>query len=435
MDTMKSTFNDNNLIDLDQDADNNTNNKSLEESKIELENNFSLVKNRNDKNEKQEIEVFVKNNRHLSFRDYEFDEPINESNYKINDNDSYKNFLTEDILSANYEKNSKKVIKKNNVRTNPMHHQNKANIFLYHDQEDDGEKFIIEKSSVTSEIIKAQNATTTTSINDNNYVEKSNNDFSRADSNKINQTITETNNNSEKNQSINKAELNPGEVYYFMNNITQYEYSGRWKGCNPNNMFEQAEGGMSMEIRKNQSQQVYNVIPNIQYFRILELTFNAKDGDYRDNWMVFNFTLKFPRDFNKNFMSQKEEINSENNSTAAANANVSANGNYTKNIKQNANRNSIILIEDKVQIRYYIAELFETKNITQCNNSRVELEFVRAPIFRVENFDDINSVEFSKINGKITDPDCDFNFDFNLKIETEEVLFLLYLILYVLNNL
>ena len=76
-----------------------------------------------------------------------------------------------------------------------------------------------------------------------------------------------------------------------------------------------------------------------------------------------------------------------------------------------------------MQIRYYIAELFETKNITQCNNSRVELEFVRAPIFKVENFDDINRIEFSKINGKITDPDCNFKFDFNLQIETEEVAF------------
>ena len=234
-------------------------------------------------------------------------------------------------------------------------------------------------------------------------------------------------NKSEKNPQKEKTDFNLGEVYYFMNNITQYEYSGRWKGCNPNNMFEQSQGAMSMQIRKNQSQQVFNVIPNIEFFRFLEFTFNAKDGDYRDNWMVFNFTMKFPKDFHKNFLI-KEHKNKENNYTS-----LNDKGNLIEEDSINnavAIKDKILLVEDKVQIRYYIAELFETKNITQCNNSRVELEFIRAPIFKVENFDAINDIQFSKINGKISDPDCEFKFDFTLQIELEEVL-LCFLIQYI----
>lgn len=423
MDTMKTTFNDNNIIDLDQHLENN---KSFEPM-IEIKNNLSLLnqieeKKEQSKDEKQEVQVLIKN-RHLTFRENKSDEALNSSsnsnfNKDIKDDN---NFLNEEFISANDEKNSKKLFLKSEKKNSKLNH-NSGNIFSNSDQEDFQEKQIIEKSSAAS---KTKNTTNNnaTSIPDKNITSNLNENQSITDPHKsnttTNNTITEEN-NSEKNQITEKLECNPGEVYYFMNNITQYEYSGKWKGCNPNNMFEQSEGAMSMEIRKNQSQQVFNVIPNIEFFRILEFTFNAKDGDYRDNWMVFNFTLKFPKDFHKNFWVQ------ENNSSNVDDNKV--NNDLLKEVKV---KDRIVLVEDKVQIRYYIAELFETKNITQCNNSRVELEFVRAPIFKVENFDDINSIEFSQINGKISDPDCEFKFDFSLQIETEEVL-LLFLFFYLL---
>jgi len=218
----------------------------------------------------------------------------------------------------------------------------------------------------------------------------------------------------------------PGEVYYFMNNITQYEYSGRWKGSNPNNMFEQSEGAMNMEIKKNQSQEVFNLIPNIEYFRTLYFTFNAKDGDYRDNWMIFNFTLKFPKNFYKNFIKNKNHNYNYNDTFEKISFNsntILENNNDKKNeeIILNSNQN-LKLMEDNVKIKYYIGELFEAKNITECNRSIVELEFIRDPLFKVENFDYINSIEYSKINGKIVDLDCNFKFDFFLQIETQEVI-------------
>lgn len=212
----------------------------------------------------------------------------------------------------------------------------------------------------------------------------------------------------------------PGEVFYFLNNITQYEYSGKWKGSNPNNMFDQGEGAMNMEIRKNSSQKVFNLIPNIEYFRILEFTFSAKDGDYRDNWMIFNFTMKFPKNFYKNFLPKKdnsEKLKSKNNDKNSNGINIDITDQDDKENKR------IMLIEENVVIKYYIGELFETKNITQCNRSHVELEFLKDQIFKVENFDNINSVEYSKIKGKISDTECNFEFEFSLQTQTEEVSF------------
>jgi hypothetical protein len=247
----------------------------------------------------------------------------------------------------------------------------------------------------------------------------------------------QTNSNKEPTLNNDLINFNPGEIYFFLNNITQYEYSGKWNGSNPNNMFEKSEGLMNIEIRKNQSSHVFNLLPNIEFYRILEFTFNAKDGDYRDNWMVFNFTLKFPKNFSDNIinnlnssMNIDKEINKKGESNNSNNTLKDSKFGFVKEKKENeefnSKANSIILIEDNVEIRYFIAELFETVNVTQCNRSRVELEFIRDPIYKVENFDDIRRIEFSKIKGKIYDAECDFKFDFSLQIEIEDVCYYYY---------
>lgn len=410
LDTMKTTFNDkvyfnDDFITNSNELDHNDNKAlySNEELKDNL-NKKELIKEINKQSldyTKQESQNTIKS-RHLTFKNYKIDQD------NLERNNSDKDFLkAEDIKNSNDEKNSLKLFLKNEKTTVKLNQQKE--IILPDQNSNENYKNNIEISTNNNDIkyasqrFDSKNQTLNNSKNSNLT---NNNTFSNATN--ASEKITET----------EKIDFKLGEVYYFMNNITQYEYSGRWKGCNPNNMFEQSEGEMSMQIRKNQSHQVFNVIPNIEFFRILEFTFNAKDGDYRDNWMVFNFTMKFPKNFHKNFITKDQQIKENNRTNETFNIRHLNDENTIKDSV--AIDNKITLIEENIQIKYYIAELFETKNITQCNNSKVELEFVRAPIFKVENFDEINSIEFSKINGKISDPDCQFKFDFSLQIETEE---------------
>ena len=187
------------------------------------------------------------------------------------------------------------------------------------------------------------------------------------------------------------ADLKFGEIYNFMNNITMYDYKGKWKGFNLLSSFENQEGIMTMDITKKQSQKIINLISNDEIFRKLDFTFKVLDGNYRDNWMIFNFTMKIPLNFSKNYL------------------------------ENNKNNNIIILYEDNVDIKYYIGELFEIKNETQCQKTKVRLAFEKDEIFKVDNFDSVNSIQFSKVSGRILDNYCNIDFDFNLYVELENV--------------
>jgi hypothetical protein len=198
-----------------------------------------------------------------------------------------------------------------------------------------------------------------------------------------------------------------------MNNITEKFYTGKWKGTNPYGLFQNNEGKIDMLINKYKSLHIFNLIPNIERLDILYFQFEIKDGNYKDIFMDFNFTLKFPNNFHKNF--EKENSNT--------NTNSNINKTLLKNPyeKFNLKNNSIIIKQENVNIHYYIGQFFEKINTTMCNESTVEIEFIRDPIFHFENFDDINSIEYSKLKGKIYDNNCKFNYDFTMEVEFESV--------------
>ena len=336
--------------------------------------------------------LFMRNNNKLNFID-DYNIIEEKPNLEINFNDFENieekklNKITRNLNSENFISIKKNLQEKNITYEELNNYHNFSN-------ENNSNNNILDLAVSNSSLIKKFNLTNN---NHTDEIEKLNNLNSDFPKNSV-----EILNNNDKELKNNDYKL--GEVYYFMNNITLYDYSGRWKGSNPNDMFEKKEGGMMMEIRKNQSHKVFNLISNIEYFRILEFTYSVKDGDYRDNWMIFNFTMKFPKNFSKNFIHNEDNINL-----------------YNISSSPKINKNKVILIEENVEIKYFIGELFEIKNITQCNRSRVELEFIKDEIFKIDSFDNVNSIQFSKINGKINDLECDFNFEFSLKIDLEDV--------------
>ena len=201
-------------------------------------------------------------------------------------------------------------------------------------------------------------------------------------------------------------ELNNKFLFFYnlMNNITSYDYKGKWHGVTTNkgNMLKN-EGLVDLEIKKNSSL-LKNTNNNIflidlfDYFRNLEFSFYAKDGEYKNNWVIFNFTITIPENF-IDFVEIFEEDN-----------------------KIISYRNN------KVQIKYFTGELLETKNKIICNNSNLFLDFIdlgnkgyKEKYGNSTSYHEGDMLRFSKLNGRIFDNECGINLEFSLDVNLEDV--------------
>ncbi len=227
------------------------------------------------------------------------------------------------------------------------------------------------------------------------------------------------------NKELNNKFLN---FYYLMNNLTSYDFKGKWKGLNQNLYLLNNQGKIDLEIKKNFSQlknvnlnynifnsNENNLIDFFDYFRNLEFSFYAKDGDYKDNWMIFNFTISMP----ENFIDFVEFFDD--------------------------NKKSISIKSDNVLVKYYIGEFLETKTKMICKNSKLTLDFTDKESEKLANlasnkklyFDanHNNDLKFSQLKGRILNQDCGINLEFSLEPNIIDVIICIYLlIIYLLIN-
>jgi len=208
--------------------------------------------------------------------------------------------------------------------------------------------------------------------------------------------------------------------YYLMNNLTSYDFKGKWNGLNQNIFLLNNQGKVNLEIKKNYSQlknvninynifnsNENNLIDFFDYFRNLEFSFYAIDGDYKNNWMIFNFTIDVPENF-IDFVDIFEE-----------------------------NKKMISIKNDNVQVRFFIGEFLETKTKLICKNSKLILEFVDKQHQSIKNlpnskrlhFSNINELKFSYLKGKIINPECGINLEFSLEANIIDVIKLFNLII------
>lgn len=215
--------------------------------------------------------------------------------------------------------------------------------------------------------------------------------------------------------------------YYLMNNFTSYDFKGRWYSLDTKTEYFSSNGGkLDIEIIKNLSKRKIlstnfdklhslenSLIDFFDYFRNLEFTFYAIDGDYKNNWMIFNFTLRMPE-------------------------------NFTDFVQIYENKEKLISISsENVEIKYIIGEFLETKKKCICQNSTVILNLINTrdnrnigSVFksdahsRFENFTQKNSsqvsyeeelIPFFKLQGKIKSNKCAVNLEFKLDMNLVDV--------------
>lgn len=202
--------------------------------------------------------------------------------------------------------------------------------------------------------------------------------------------------------------------YYLMNNLTSYDFKGKWNGLNQNLYLLNNQGKIDLEIKKNFSQlknvnlnyNVFNsnennLIDFFDYFRNLEFSFYAIDGEYKNNWMIFNFTVNVP----ENFIDFVEFFDDD--------------------------KKSISIKSENVLVKYFIGEFLETKTKLVCRNSKLILDFIDKDSEKFKNFSGNkklyfsnanNDLKFSQLKGKIVNPDCGINLEFSLEANVIDVI-------------
>lgn len=205
--------------------------------------------------------------------------------------------------------------------------------------------------------------------------------------------------------------------YYLMNNLTSYDFKGKWNGLNQNLYLLKNQGKIDLEIKKNFSQlknvnlnynifnsNENNLIDFFDYFRNLEFSFYAIDGEYKNNWMIFNFTLNIPENF-IDFVEFFDE-----------------------------NKKSISIKCDNVLVKYFIGEFLETKTKLVCKNSKLTLDFIDKDHEKLNGltgkklyFSNFNDLKFSQLKGKIVNPDCGINLEFLLEANIIDVCFSIFI--------
>lgn len=105
----------------------------------------------------------------------------------------------------------------------------------------------------------------------------------------------------------NSSNLSPDygfhNSYYFISNVTAYQYQGTWTNAIPTRRFQSNSGNMLVSMSKLST--VVRFIENIENSEVLYVSILIYDGSYIDNWMNFTFNLHLGKGFSKDVYSKK----------------------------------------------------------------------------------------------------------------------------------
>jgi hypothetical protein len=216
------------------------------------------------------------------------------------------------------------------------------------------------------------------------------------------------------NQSVKKDNLTDTEtpvydfkynlVYEFVKNITLFAYKGRWSDLKvENNFFENIEGIAEVEVVKNYSYPFRNnYISNIEAIDSLHVSSFLKDGDYRDNYLNFNLTIKFPANFSYSLYNFKHKEN------------IKSSSNFIENDK------IIHLVFSNITIDYSIGHIFGESNKSVCNMSSISLDIINQPKLVKKSYDNQVLIEYPNMKIQIRDEVCKFSVDLDLGVNLSD---------------
>jgi len=100
--------------------------------------------------------------------------------------------------------------------------------------------------------------------------------------------------------------------YYFLNNITSYQYYGIWNNSIPiENFMYNSSGKLLVSITKNNSS-IRNFIENIENYEVLSVTVLLYDGYYIDHWVKLVFNIHLGKNFSQEINKHSQYIKIEN---------------------------------------------------------------------------------------------------------------------------
>jgi hypothetical protein len=100
--------------------------------------------------------------------------------------------------------------------------------------------------------------------------------------------------------------------YYFLNNITSYQYYGIWNNSIPiKNFMYNSSGKLVVSITKNNSS-IRNFIENIENYEVLSVTVLLYDGYYIDHWMKLVYNIHLDKNFSQGINQHSHNIKIDN---------------------------------------------------------------------------------------------------------------------------
>ena len=172
-------------------------------------------------------------------------------------------------------------------------------------------------------------------------------------------------------------------IYYFIQNISKYYYSGDWDNLNiKDNIFENKKGKSEVKILKNFKK---NNLFVIDYLNLtIVVYFVIKDGEYIDNIFRGNFTFFLP-----------------NNLSHSLNESISKNKNLTINLKS-------------ISISYLFGHYFDVIEPKNIYDNEINITFIPKEVNFSNNLDcEKDSTLFSKVHFSIKNKKENISLSFN----------------------
>lgn len=181
--------------------------------------------------------------------------------------------------------------------------------------------------------------------------------------------------------------------YELLNNITSTVYTGNWFNMklpkDTPTFFENQKGQTHMYIMKNNSNDLnyeFPLVANIESVDSIDIALFIKDGKYKDNFMIINFSLILEPNFSSKLSEDREYVKV-----------------YNKN--RTIDIRGVELFDD----------IFEIK----VNETDITLELIRSPKLSM-SFDEMQLVEYSKANLIIKDHNNKFSIEAKFEVEPIE---------------
>jgi hypothetical protein len=177
--------------------------------------------------------------------------------------------------------------------------------------------------------------------------------------------------------------------YEFARNITSMLYLGKWNNLEiKNNTLERKSGKLEMKVFINNT--ISNYIANIEQEQSLVFYMDANDGNFKDRWISFNFSMPLTKGF-------------------------------SKQLEGGDGSGAVKMRNNNITLYYSHNELFESNTNGNCNATSLEIDFIAdEKTFRRE-YEYINIILYSKVKGRIHDQTCQFNLDFEMEASDDIV--------------